>query len=318
MSKAFQTFTPRFHRLVTTAIIAAAMVQPLPLRAMAQSDDPFAAMDVDESAMQAVSLSATLVSGGAPMESGLTWRIFDPVPDRNGHLQLVASAQGGTQTIELKPGDYFINCTFGRASVTKRVTVNPTTAAEPQIFNLDAGGLVLNATLGDDRPADVSKLHFSVYAINGDNRSLVVNEVEPNTILRLRAGIYDIVSTYGQQNAEAQARLRVTAGEITEAKLTQKAAPVTLRLVAEKGSEAIADTAWTVIGASGDILYESSSAEPDIILAEGGYTAVARNKQNVFEKNFTVAPGPRINVELVLGEDAANMDGTGSDEESVD
>ena len=55
---------------------------------------------------------ARLAEDGNVMRDGLFWRVFTTIPDTNGRLRLVASAEGGTKTIELSPGDYFINCTF--------------------------------------------------------------------------------------------------------------------------------------------------------------------------------------------------------------
>ena len=68
-----------------------------------------------------------------------------------------------------------------------------------------------------------------------------------------------------------------------------------------------------MLGASGDVLTESRSAFPSMILAEGEYTAIARNKDTVYEKNFTVAPGQSTQVELLLDEDKADLP-----DESVD
>nr|WP_272210736.1 hypothetical protein [Marinicella sp. W31]MDC2876646.1 hypothetical protein [Marinicella sp. W31] len=44
-----------------------------------------------------------------------------------------------------------------------------------------------------------------------------------------------------------------------------------------------------------------------MILAEGEYTAVARNKDNVYEKNFSVTPGRNQLVELLLNQDQAEF-----------
>nr|WP_272210737.1 hypothetical protein [Marinicella sp. W31]MDC2876647.1 hypothetical protein [Marinicella sp. W31] len=70
------------------------------------------------------------------------------------------------------------------------------------------------------------------------------------------------MSLYGELNAESHARLKVKAGEITEATMKQHAAVVSLTLAATSGGEALADTSWTILGASGDVLTESRSAFP--------------------------------------------------------
>ncbi|MBB4121658.1 hypothetical protein [Martelella radicis] len=288
----------------------------LPAAAQTAGEDPFSLMrgTQEPGAKRAVAFEARLTKDGAVMREGLTWRVFKSVPDSNGRLELVASAEGGSKSIELPAGEYFVNCAFGRASTTRKISVPR--AGEEAVnvaLVLEAGGLILNATLGDDSPANPDLLRFTVYEDRGERRELVIENLKPETILRLRAGTYEIVSYYGDLNAEAHARLKVRAGEITEATLKQHAAVVTLTLAAEKGGEALADTSWTVLGASGDVLTESRSAYPSMILAEGEYTAVARNKDTVFEKSFTVAPGQSTQVELLLGTDEADYPG-----ESVD
>lgn len=256
-----------------------------------------------------VKLQARLAEDGNVMRDGLFWRVFTTIPDTDGHLKLVASAEGGSKTIELSPGDYFINCAFGRASATRKVRITHETGTTEQIsFVLNAGGLMLNARIGDGKPAKADDLRFAVYEDGDDRRELVADDIPPGSILRLPAGTYDVVSSYGSLNAETHARLKVKAGEITDAKLKIMAAEVTLKLASQSDGEALADTAWTLLGASGDVLTESSSAMPTMILAEGNYTAVARNQDSLYEKNFTVAAGVNQDVELLLSKDRATAD----------
>ena len=66
------------------------------------------------------------------------------------------------------------------------------------------------------------------------------------------------------------------------------------------GGEAIADTAWSVLTGSGDIVAESVSAFPVMVLSEGAYTVVARNKDKIFQRDFEVKAGTNMDVELLL------------------
>ena len=314
--------TPRHQTLRPLAAAIAGLLLAAPAAALAQStpsvhsDDPFSLMRGTQQPgeKRPVKLEARLAEDGNVMRDGLFWRVFTTIPDTSGRLRLVASAEGGSKTIELSPGDYFINCAFGRASATRKVRIAHEAGMPEQIsFVLNAGGLMLNARLGDGKPASASELRFSVYEDRDDRRELVAEDIAPGSILRLRAGTYDVASSYGSLNAETHARLKVKAGEITDAKLKIKAAEVTLKLAGEAGGEALADTAWTVLGASGDVLTESSSAMPTMILAEGSYTAVARNQDSLFEKTFTVSSAGTEDVELLLSENKANTDGDGFD-----
>jgi hypothetical protein len=87
---------------------------------------------------------------------------------------------------------------------------------------------------------------------------------------------------------------------LTEATIQHRASQVGFKLVSEEGGEAIADTAWSVLTSGGDIVAESVSAFPVMVLAEGQYTAVARNKDEIFQKDFEVKAGANMDVELLL------------------
>src|SRR3546814_11951246 len=85
-------------------------------------------------------------------------------------------------------------------------------------------------------------------------------DVRPGMIVRLNAGTYHVVSEYGDINAVVRADIQVEAGKLIEATLQHRAAQITLKLVSQPGGEAIADTAWSVLTAAGDIVNESVSA----------------------------------------------------------
>jgi hypothetical protein len=148
-----------------------------------------------------------------------------------------------------------------------------------------------------------TQLRFNIYkaeeGIDGEQQ-LVVENVKPNTIVRLNAGTYHIVSEYGSVNAVIRSDIRVEAGKLTEAVIQHRAAQLTLKLVAEPGGEAIADTAWSILTSGGDVVSESVGAFPTIVLAEGEYTAIARNKAKVHQRDFTVVAGRNSDVEVLL------------------
>lgn len=257
-----------------------------------------------------VRLEARLTEKGEPMQDGLVWRVFSPNAGEDGKLPLLASAEGGTASFRLSPGDYFVNVAFGRAGTTKKVTVSPSGALEKQVLVLDAGGFVLDAETGGNRPVPDNQLRFSIYSsdIKDDGeRGLVMEDVKPQTIVRLNAGTYHIVSQYGDVNAVVRADIQVEAGKLTEATLQHHAAKVTLKLVSEEGGEAIADTAWSVLTGSGDIVKESVSAFSTMVLAEGDYTAVARNKETVYQRSFSVVSGRDTDVEVLMKDQAPEM-----------
>ncbi|MBO3760202.1 hypothetical protein J5J10_08285 [Ciceribacter sp. L1K23] len=253
---------------------------------------------------KSVSMEARLTEDGEAVEQGLSWRVFSPIPGDDGKLPLLASSEGGSADFQLMPGDYFVNVAFGRAGATKKLSVPQDGTVEHQVMVLDAGGLVLNAVSGADTRVPPQQLRFDVYAAevqeNGDRR-LVLSDVKPNTIVRLGADTYHIVSEYGSVNAVVRADIKVEAGKLTEATIQHRAAQINFKLVSEAGGEAIADTAWSIVTAGGDIVGESVSAFPTLVLAEGGYTAIARNKDKIFQQDFSVEAGVNKDVEVLLG-----------------
>jgi hypothetical protein len=250
-----------------------------------------------------VRLDAKLTADGQPMQTGLTWRVFSPQPGPDGKLPLVATSEGGGARFQLAPGDYFVNVAFGRAGVTKRVSVPADGEVAPEALVLDAGGFVLNAVAGSDQRIPAKKLRFSIYSAEvreDGERGLVMADIKPNTIVRLNAGSYHVVSEYGDVNATVRADIQVEAGKLTEATMQHRAAQITLKLVSQTGGEAIADTAWSVLTAGGDVVSESVSAFTTMVLAEGEYTAVARNKDKIYQREFTVQSGRNVDVEVLM------------------
>lgn len=309
-----------FRRALLAGVIAATATQPLgaqeePFKGFQTLDSTIKTPKVNafidpalgsagQSNVREVFLEARLTADSQPVQEGLVWRVFSPVPGDDGKLPLLASAEGGSAGFQLMPGDYYVNVAFGRAGATRKLTVSPVGKAERQVMVLDAGGMVLNGVTGNEVPIAADQVSFSIYSsdVQDDGeRGLVVEDAKPNTIIRLNAGTYHIVSEYGHVNAAVRANIQVEAGKLTEATIQHRAARVALKLVSEEGGEAIADTAWSVMTSAGDTVSESVSAFPILVLAEGEYIAVARNKEKIFQRAFTVESGKNLDVELELG-----------------
>ncbi len=260
-----------------------------------------------------IDMEAKLTSEGEAVKEGLSWRVFSPIPGADGKLPMLASSEGGSAQFHLVPGEYFVNVAFGRAGVTKKLNVPSSGNVQKQVLILDAGGFVLNAIAGSDKQISANQLKFSVYSSDArpdGERGLVMADIKPNTVVRLNAGTYHVVSEYGNVNAVVRADIQVEAGKLTEATLQHQAAQITLKLVSEQGGEAIADTAWSVLNGGGDVVNESVSAFSTMVLAEGEYTAMARNKDKVYQRNFKVTSGRDADVEVLM-KDQAPEDMTG-------
>jgi hypothetical protein len=248
-----------------------------------------------------LTLEARLTAEGAPLADGIIWRVFGPQPGPDGKLPLIATARGGTTTVNLNPGDYLVHAAFGRAAATKRVTVSPENRLESVVLN--AGGLKLDAVVGDDQPIPVQRLSFEVLQPSQTGELVtIIPKATPRMVLRLGAGSYHVISRYGDVNAVVRADLQVEAGKLTEAVMRHSGAEVTLKLVSNEGGEALANTNWTVLTEAGDTVHESIGAFPSLVLAEGNYTAVAKHQGQIYSRDFTVEAGVNRDVEVHLSD----------------
>ena len=75
------------------------------------------------------------------------WRVFAARPGTDGKPRLVATNREASPVLKLDPGDYLVNVAFGRANLTRKVTVSAERAVQER-FVLNAGGLRLIAGAG--------------------------------------------------------------------------------------------------------------------------------------------------------------------------
>ena len=254
-----------------------------------------------ERATQRVIMEARLTAEGVSVERGIEWRIFASAADATGALPMLASATGGTRAFDMSPGQYLVHAAYGHASAVRRIEISA--ASDREIFVLNAGGLELSAVAGDDTPIPQDLLRFDVYEDRQDERGerrLIARKLLPGEIVPFPAGTYHVVSQFGNLNAEVRADLRVSAGEVTHAQLKHRAARITFRLVRRAGGDALADTKWTILTEAGDLITESTSAFPRMVLYEGNYTAIAKNADRVYSTEFTVDPGINRDVEVLV------------------
>ncbi len=246
-------------------------------------------------------LSATMTEDGQAIEQGLVWRVFRDKPGPDGKPRLVSMHRDAAPQLRLDPGEYVINVAYGRAHLTRKIALTAEKPAEER-FVLNAGGLRVAFVLpGTDAMADRGTA-YDVYSDERDQagqRKLLVSGVRPGLILRLNAGLYNIVSTYGDANAVARADVTVEAGKLTEATLTHQAAKVTLKLVTRAGGEAISDTQWMITTPQGEMVKESVGALPAHVLLPGTYIATARNAGQAFQREFSVQQGQVVQVEVL-------------------
>lgn len=248
---------------------------------------------------KALILDARLVEDGALVPSGLVWRLFSPKPGTDGKLPVVAVARGGEAVFDVPPGAYLLHVGFGRAGMTRRIDFTGQQTRETVV--LKAGGLRLHAKASETTKIPADKLTFDIYsaATEEQERHLIAKGVGSDVVVRLNAGDYHLVSNYGSVNSVVRVDVRVEAGRITDATLEHHAAEITLKLVRDHGGEALADTAWSITTEQGDLIRESVGAFPSMVLAEGQYFVVAKNKDRIYQRPFEVKSGENADVEVL-------------------
>ena len=236
----------------------------------------------------------------APVINGaLHWRVYSDRPEPSGQFKLVKEERAAAPTFALPPGGYIIHVSFGLAQAVKRVQLNGENLRE--MFEIAAGGARFEGRVGDNR-IPTGQISFDVYRGSqfepGEKRA-VAQQVASGDVVLLPAGIYHVVSNYGDGNSVMRSDLRVQLGKLTDTTIVHRAARITLKLVSERGGEALASTGWSVLTPGGDVIKESIGAFPVVVLAEGDYVAIARNDGRVYNREFKIEAGVDREIEVL-------------------
>ena len=246
----------------------------------------------------ALALSARFGKDAQPIGGGLTWRVYNAKADANGSFRLVKEDKSSAPTLVLPAGAYIVHVGFGLATAVKPVELRGSNVHEE--FDLPAGGLRIEGKVGDVRIPG-GQISFDVYKgsqFEAGDRRPIAEHVMTSDVVVVPEGTYYIVSNYGDANSVVRSDIRVQAGKLTDITVTHRAAAITLKLVTDRGGEALANTAWSVLTPGGDVIKESIGAFPRVILAEGEYRAIARNEGKVYEREFKVVTGVDGDVEV--------------------
>ncbi len=247
---------------------------------------------------QPVTLSAVIKENGPVVPDGLTWRIFDIRTDDSGQLTLLFRSEEASPTLELPPGEYVVHVSYGRAQTSDALSV--VLGPNFKTVILDVGALRLKGAVTTQINIPAEQLGFDVYAEGSEGGQVpVALDMKPDELIYLNAGIYQVISRWGEQNASVRADIRVEPGQVTEATLFHDAARVNFLLVSNAGGEAIADVDWQVQNMDGETIYTHLGAFPSAILAAGDYVVFAQSGEQVYSREFQVQAGRPIDIEVL-------------------
>jgi hypothetical protein len=283
-----------------TPNLPAPLTQPTIMQPSTATTPPAAPSPGAPTAGQAVlSLTARYGKDLPAINNGLVWRVFADKPDDTGTFKLIREDRGATPNIVLPPGNYVVHVALGLVSAVRAVSLKSETDRES--FILPAGGLRIEGRVGSSK-IPPNQISFAIYKgsqFDGADRNALIPSVAAGDVALLPEGTYYIISNYGDANSVVRSDIRVQAGKLTDVTVSHRAAVSTLKLVSEKGGEALANTAWSVITPGGDVIKESIGAFPRVVLSEGEYRAIAKNEGKVFERPFNVVNGVDGEVEVV-------------------
>ena len=233
---------------------------------------------------QSIALTATFGDSNTLIGTGLTWRISVPRPVPAAIARSLSNPRRRRRPCRFLDGDYVIHAAFGLAGATKRIKVSG--AAMNVRVPISAGALRVVDMLGDARIAP-NRASLSIYIPEPGNSEakLILSSAKVGDIVALPEGTYHVVSTYlditsaGTQaqpgvpanstNSVVEADFKVQTGQLTDVTLRHHAATMTLKLVNQPGSEAMANTSFSVLTTGGDVIREMIGAFPSITMSEG-------------------------------------------------
>ncbi len=249
-----------------------------------------------------VSFNALITEGGAKLQSGLIWRVYNAKAKSDGGFELISTHREPTPTAALLPGEYLVNAAYGLSNLTRKIKVEGGKSLE-ETFVLNTGGLAMRALLATGEECPKGTVRFDIMSDEQDqfgNRETILADAQPHRVIRLNAGAYHLRSLYGDANASVGVDVTVEPGRITEATIKHTGAKITFRLVQSLGGEALANTKWTILTSAGDTVKSNVGALPTHILAAGSYAVVADHDGQSYSRKFSIEPGNDKQIEVAV------------------
>jgi hypothetical protein len=246
----------------------------------------------------ALTLRATYGERGGDIQANLTWRVYAV---QGSDLNLTATSDLARPSLLLPFGRYVVHVSHGLATSIRELNVGGTGAVST--IPVNAGALTVSGYLGvSDRPIPPNRQKLALYipTANNSEGKLVTDSLRPGTKLNLPEGTYHLVSTYSGSNSVVRTDVKIETGKLSEAVVNHRAATMTLKLVRERGGVAIAGAQWTLETPGGDIVAEAVGAFPNVEVAEGSYTVLARLNDREFKGTMRVEGGHNRDFEIVV------------------
>ncbi len=236
--------------------------------------------------MGEVTLSAHARKDGAALD-GATFFVYEA--GESGQNREIIRSQLAEPTFSLPAGRYRMAAALGMARAEADLTVEAGDAKRGQLV-LNGGSLRLRSLLaGSGQPLDRNVL-YRIYGHLPDNGGPQQGEILRSTVaapvLFLPSGRYRVESQYGWHNARQTSEIEIRPGNVTEIDFEHKASKVRLRLLPHSGGRPLGPVKWTVKNNGSGTVVISQDTEPELILQDGAYQAVAQHGSNTYTQVF--------------------------------
>lgn len=251
-----------------------------------------------------LSVTGVLAAGGAEIVSGLRWRISAPGV-KPGEQRIVYEGEDASPSLDLPPGTYRIEASFGLASADQSVTVGPAVRTVVQV-PLDAGVIQVKDSSGRNGTSG-DRIFYTLYAAatgpRDKPRALALSS-DAAPIYNVSAGTYIVGVQQGL--ARIERTVTISPGVVAEVDVPLYLGEMRLSAVAAEGGGILERVVFQVFEddpeAPGGLreLVRSSAARPEFSLPAGSYHVIARQDGAEAREVVAVKPGSSTIKTLVL------------------
>ena len=220
----------------------------------------------DEGA-EGLQLSARLDERGGLVNRPVTWTVKRAMGGSAAAGEPVYMGEAPVADLELVPGEYRVEASYGLAHVVHEVAVHP--GQRIGVTLILHGGGVRALSLVDDRygPTSVTAAH-RIYALSGPQSGQRLTATDQGEVARLGAGDYRVESRFDPGNAVAETTVAIKPGILSSLEISHLAGLV--RVEFPRGGES---ESFEVRAVDGDWTWQGRGPGGDLVLAPGRYEA---------------------------------------------
>jgi hypothetical protein len=240
---------------------------------------------------EGLELAARLDEHGGLVTRPVRWTVKRAMGGSAAAGEPVFSGEAPVADLNLQPGEYRVEASYGLAHVAHDVAIHPGQWVGVTLI-LHVGGMrALSLIQDQDVPATVTAAH-SVYALSGRRSGQRLTATSQGELVRLEAGAYRVESRFEPGNTVAETMVAVSPGMLSSLEIAHLAALVHVEF--SRGGD---EEGFEVRDLNSNWTWQGRAPGGDLVLAPGRYEArTLTGKPRVV--GFEVAQGQSIVVLL--------------------